>query len=258
MSFYVYLPSNSSSSYFPENTMDNYKTKLTRKIDFGKDDYEVALTEINYFNVYNVFSEEDEKERTVTIAFQREKRPEGGIVTSSDLLIPNIAYSNPLEIVHCLNEMIKGKTSEISIWVDKISQRTKINLARFTTIQMSSKLMSILGYKKKGFFRPGEHTAVNPLELGFGNYFYIYSDIVSQQYVGDTMSPLLRILHNTTASRHFTSVSFRPYYKAVSRREFDTIEVLIRNEFGEKLKFSDGPTTLTLHFRARGSQDRSG
>jgi hypothetical protein len=72
MSFYVYLPSN-SSSYFPENTMENYKTKLTRKIDFGKDDYEVALTEINYFNVYNVFWEEDEKEKTVKLHFKEKK-----------------------------------------------------------------------------------------------------------------------------------------------------------------------------------------
>jgi hypothetical protein len=81
----------------------------------------VRTTEINNFNVYDVFSGEDEKSRTVTIAIQREKRPEAGFVTSSDLLIPNIVCSDPLEIAHCLNEMIKGKTSEISIGVDKIS-----------------------------------------------------------------------------------------------------------------------------------------
>jgi hypothetical protein len=46
MSFYVTLPSNSSFEYFPENTLNNYTTKLhTLRLEGN---YEVGLVEISY------------------------------------------------------------------------------------------------------------------------------------------------------------------------------------------------------------------
>ena len=45
MSFYITLPSNSSKTFFPDNTLTNYTTKLQNQIDLDGS-YEVALTEI--------------------------------------------------------------------------------------------------------------------------------------------------------------------------------------------------------------------
>jgi hypothetical protein len=52
MSFYVTLPSNSSFEYFPENTLNNYTTKLhtTLRLDCIQflGNYEVGLVEMSY------------------------------------------------------------------------------------------------------------------------------------------------------------------------------------------------------------------
>ena len=51
--FYVTLPSNSSSAYYPNNTISDFTTKLFKPIDLtGK--WEVALTEISFPHSYNI------------------------------------------------------------------------------------------------------------------------------------------------------------------------------------------------------------
>ena len=47
MSFYLTLPSNSSSLYYPDNSQSNYTTKLAKELN-NLDGYEVALVEMNY------------------------------------------------------------------------------------------------------------------------------------------------------------------------------------------------------------------
>jgi hypothetical protein len=47
MSFYVILPSNSSFEYYPENTLNNYTTKLHSTLRLGRK-YEVGLVEMSY------------------------------------------------------------------------------------------------------------------------------------------------------------------------------------------------------------------
>jgi len=47
MSFYITLPSNSSSIHYPDNTQSNFNTQLAKEIN-NLEDYEVALVEMNY------------------------------------------------------------------------------------------------------------------------------------------------------------------------------------------------------------------
>ena len=47
MSFYVTLPSNSLFEYFPENTLNNYTTKLHSTLRL-EGNYEVGLVEMSY------------------------------------------------------------------------------------------------------------------------------------------------------------------------------------------------------------------
>jgi hypothetical protein len=50
MSFYVTLPSNSSFEYYPENTLNNYATKLHPTLRL-EGNYEVGLVEISYHEI---------------------------------------------------------------------------------------------------------------------------------------------------------------------------------------------------------------
>jgi hypothetical protein len=47
MSFYITLPSNSSFEYYPENTLNNYTTKLHSTLRL-EGNYEVGLDEMSY------------------------------------------------------------------------------------------------------------------------------------------------------------------------------------------------------------------
>jgi hypothetical protein len=47
MSFYITLPSNSSSLNYPDNTQSNFNTQLAKEIN-NLENYEVALVEMNY------------------------------------------------------------------------------------------------------------------------------------------------------------------------------------------------------------------
>jgi hypothetical protein len=47
MSFYATLPSNSSFEYYPENTLNNYTTKLHSTLRL-EENYEVGLVEMSY------------------------------------------------------------------------------------------------------------------------------------------------------------------------------------------------------------------
>jgi len=51
-SFYVTLPSDSSGSYFPANTIADFRTKLATPIELEHDKWEVGLVEISYTKKY--------------------------------------------------------------------------------------------------------------------------------------------------------------------------------------------------------------
>ena len=89
------------------------------------------------------------------------------------------------------------------------------------------------------------------LEAGL-NSLYIYSDVIEAQIVGDSMVPLLRILQVEGKDGDIVSRTFQdpPYFPA-SRKSFDSIEVNIKDDTGERVPFESGKVIVQLHFRER-------
>jgi hypothetical protein len=83
------------------------------------------------------------------------------------------------------------------------------------------------------------------------HHVYVYSDIVQPQIVGDSFAPLLRIMNFAGKKDEVVNVTFRPYYKPVAKLDFDTIEILLCNEFGEEIEFVEGDCVVTLHFKRK-------
>jgi hypothetical protein len=252
MSFYLYLPSNSSSSYFPNNKIGKFRTKLSKRILLSSD-YEVALTELSYFSSIKLFSSSNPTEREFSISYKSENSLRGQ-VENADISVDDVNYSSISDLVTCIEGLLISYTPHISIWIDRIKNRTIINISEPASLVLSPKLSEILGFTQRGFFTVGQHMSTNAPETSSGNYLYIYTDIIKNQIVGDTSAPLLRIVDNTKESREMRTVSFRPYYKEVGKREFDEIEVTICNELGNDIEFYEGPCTLTLHFQQKSSR----
>ena len=78
----------------------------------------------------------------------------------------------------------------------------------------------------------------------------MYCDLVEPQYVGDSLSPLLRIAKVEGSHGDLISQSFNnPHYIPIGKRSFDTVEIDIRDDTGRKIPFQSGKSVITLHFR---------
>ena len=78
---------------------------------------------------------------------------------------------------------------------------------------------------------------------------YVYCDILEHIAVSDTKAPLL---HNISVSGEHGSVIRnifeKPMYVPVQKKHFDSIEIDIRNEFGDSVPYVNGKSLMTLHF----------
>src|SRR6185436_9798061 len=82
------------------------------------------------------------------------------------------------------------------------------------------------------------------------HHIYVYCDILESIAVGDTLAPLLRIVE--TKKHHggvIHDIFNPPRYLPVQKKNFGTIEIDIRTDFGAKVPFESGKVVCTLHFR---------
>jgi hypothetical protein len=94
-------------------------------------------------------------------------------------------------------------------------------------------------------------SGVCDLQRGFYSLF-VYCDIVEPVVVGDVKAPLLRVVNisgkeGSTISRIYQNIQYVP----ILRKQFDTIEIDIRSDFGQKVAFERGKVIVVLHFRRR-------
>ena len=94
-------------------------------------------------------------------------------------------------------------------------------------------------------------SGVCDLQRGFYSLF-IYCDIVDPVVVGDVRVPLLRVVNiagkeGAIISRMYQNIQYVP----ILRKQFDTIEIDIRSDFGQNVAFERGKVIVVLHFRRR-------
>lgn len=91
------------------------------------------------------------------------------------------------------------------------------------------------------------------LDFFVPSHMYIYCDVVEPNLVGDSFSPLLRIVKIDPKFNHKLSmVNFTSlYYIPVLKREFQTIEINIRDDQGDLIPFDSEKLNVRLHFRRR-------
>ena len=81
---------------------------------------------------------------------------------------------------------------------------------------------------------------------------FVYTNIVRDSYVGDTLTPLLRTVQNTSPKDAYITQSFlHNIYIPVKTNYIPTIEILLADDTGHNIAFEYGKTIVTLHFRKR-------
>lgn len=251
-SFYLTLLSNSSISYFPNNTTSNFSTKLPKSIKL-EGEWLVGLVEFHYpCTMFNV----QEHENVIYIK-KKNNTLDDGVTTIVEYKshIPATNYDNIDHILKALNEN-PLLNNNVVIRYDKISKLVRATKQKDNIISISAtpKLSLQLGFEPRTNLI-GNATGKYPvnLYLGLPSQLFVYCDIIEPQMVGDVMTSLLRIIPLDPSKYIYGAYKmhvFTPaHYLSVLRREFDTIEIDIRTSTGVKIPFQFGTSCIKLHFR---------
>jgi hypothetical protein len=278
--FYITLPSNASMHIYPENTLAQYVTHLPNRIELGYDRWEVALTEIMYTNRFCsvINSKEDWFMLSGNEAYGNFK---------DKISLPGGVYKTKEELVEKINALArnnlyyKAGDPEKFIQIDR-NNGSKLELLYYKgkdknsleiphISQLSKSLSEKLGFN--ALWKKDNDEVMHPIwDTGWEDpttkikhilapehmnlkqpptHAYVYCDIVKSNIVGDTFAPLLRIVNMTgNNGQAMTTIVFNTlYYMAVGKREFQTIEINIRDDQGELVPFDTGKLNVRLHFR---------
>jgi hypothetical protein len=84
---------------------------------------------------------------------------------------------------------------------------------------------------------------------------YVYCDILEHIPVGDTRAPLLRIVDIDGAIGSMQVRRYeRPRYVPIQLKQFDSIQIVIRDDLGKPVSFKFGKLMVTLHFQRAQNQ----
>lgn len=247
MSFYATLPSNSSFEYYPENTLNNYTTKLHSTLRL-EGNYEVGLVEMSY--PQNWIYKKDG-----VITFKIDKK-----IDTFKVKFQN--YDTFKSIAEDVEKFCKEKNIPCSFSYNNIEQKMKIDVKSPPYIDFSEGLNEELGFKHTNFhLSPGGFTPKSFVSRQLENKLkcisalFIYCNIIDYQFIGNTFAPLLRtILVNENSDnygKYIDHIFSKPHYIPVSVNTIDTIEINIRDDTGEPIHFEAGKILVKLHFKPK-------
>lgn len=244
MSFYLTLPSDSSRNFFPENKISHFFTRFPTPIEL-KGEWEVGLVEFIYPHTwYNV------NQSTNLIGFDLNDGKKIG------RRIPPGFYETVPDILKAIT--IKDIKNKIIFTYSGITKRVSVNVKDGAKVIMHNGLAQMLGFEPceiASFDSNIEQTEESPYvadPCAHYRVLLIYSDIVEPQIVGDVLAPLLRIVNVTGKDGEVICVKYdRPHYLPISRKSFDSLEIVIRTHLGELTPFERGRSYVKLHFRQK-------
>lgn len=188
--------------------------------------------------------------------------------TSKEIKISEGNYPSPESLVRALNKETKYPLAD---WKDrKITKkdppcnyrfgykeetnRIMVGVGSETMLTFHHDLDYLLGFSKK-IYTEGEYIAEKPPLMNRGIYnIYIYCSLCAPIRVGNVLAPLLRTVEIPAASDwgKVTCLRFtRPMYIPINLTSFNSIEIMLNDDTGAPISFSEGRTTLTLHLRPK-------
>ena len=231
-------------NYYPKNTLTHYTTKLKLPLELNTK-YEVALTEIVY-----PFNFKFRKDGSIIFLNSMTKQRE-------ELKIQFFAFDTVTDLFASINEFLKTKAIPISFYYNKRTYKISLKITPPWTLEFTESINKEFGIKfvKIQATTPDSYfygiTQI-PEQLNSINAFYIYSDIVDYQFIGDTFAPILRVIpiSNKQVYGEYVCESYTtPHYVPVKRSNIDTIEIDIKTDSGEAIQFNSGKLLIKLHFR---------
>lgn len=262
-SFYLTLPSNSSFDVFPNNTTACYVTQLPQRISL-LGDWEISVVEFHYpRTLLNINSTNNIIYFGGKKEYSFKRKIPIGYYSLRDL----VSTINTIDEFKKFTRLSVSNNKVMSTPLDDTSEETDVNLLKETPnlknesysnvineITLQPNLALLLGFDVDVNLL-SNHVAPRSgnVNLGVANQIYLYCDIAEGQYVGDSVSPLLRIIHvdksNYSFGSQMVSLFDSPHYVNLIKNEFETVEIDLRIDSGLPVPFLFGNSTVKLHFR---------
>jgi len=245
--------------YYPDNKITHFVTRLQTPISLTGE-WEVALTEISYPRSWYTVSQEG---GNFLISWRED---ESNAIHFLDVQISQGYYNDIEDIVVEMNNALVKKLTDAGQAVvnlpklkySKVKRCVSVIfpncVSRMGHLILSEQLSVILGFSKKFNLQRENGAAITGDMVcdirGGIHSIYVYCDLLECVPVGDTLAPLLRIINvegriGETAHKLYN----HPRYLPVQKREFDSVEIDIRDDTGAPVPFENGKLVVTLHFK---------
>lgn len=247
--FYVTLISNSSLDVYPHNKASTFIVQLPHKILLN-DAWVVGLAEIQYpYNFFNV----TENNNTLTHTHDSQ------IIKRS---IEIGFYKSVSELV----EAVRNETRDFGDWIafDSSTNRVKIDSKEVGSneVQLTSnrsiKFHGLLALQLG--FAPDTDVLnydispyVGNVYLGIPDRIFLYCDLIEPQLIGYDSTQVLKIVNTTEKEVSFGTSCYRGFqkvqYVSLLKKEFDKVEIDLRDITGQYIPFRHGISSIKLHFK---------
>lgn len=263
-SFYIDLVSNASMDVFPDNTLNSFQNKLIAPLEFVGP-WEVALTEI----FYPAHIEKRKQIFKFQMTFGRRYSYVPNEVGLRDFEIEIMQFETPEVFVELMNSNMERVIKRwIQDWEGTEYPKFKLENGKLIFTPVIHKRTSLVPIcSDPNFFK---YLGFNTLYLDFDidekrsfyadkevnfdfspHLMYVYFDFVDAHCIGDNLSESLRVLplHHSDKPKITQSSITNPNYFRLRLDRYESLKIVLCNEFGEKIKFKSGRVNLTLHFR---------
>ena len=117
-------------------------------------------------------------------------------------------------------------------------------------MHLSLFLIKILGFTKSTFLSAGVYTSEHIVDIDPVTVIHIYCDVIEHQTVGHTLAPLLGdILDESESGASISKKYDKLQYHPVLKKNISDIQISLRNDHGNAIRFRKGKFIVTLHFR---------
>lgn len=151
------------------------------------------------------------------------------------------------------NQFFEPYTTPVKFTYDELANRIQIEImsSSVSSVKLSKGLMYLLGFDEQ-MITSNSLSKYSPTTQAGSNALYIFSDISAYSILGDTTTNQLRIVPVTGAYGTTCNSVFNPIrYFGCRTGLISSIQIDIRNEYGELVKFHYGTAVAVLHLRKK-------
>ncbi|GFT59533.1 uncharacterized protein F54H12.2 [Trichonephila clavipes] len=142
-----------------------------------------------------------------------------------------------LDIISAVQLALPKNPNRFTIIYNKATKRVKINAVQGSSLHLEN-LGELLGFKRNAIIIGNMKSEFVADAWSNFSVFYVYSDLISPQIVGDTQAPLLRIVRTKGKDGETISQYYdRPQYLPLVRHSFQTIQSELRLNSGDFVPF---------------------